>query len=67
MLEKTISACVDLPTDEKNGTRFPIMSFYMWAAAKHPIYGVVADNLEFIDVGKLDALKPAEEFVKRAQ
>ena len=57
----------NLPTDEKNGTRFPIMSFYMWAAAKHPIYGVVADNLEFIDVGKLDALKPAEEFVKRAQ
>ena len=56
----------NLPTDEKNGTRFPIMSFYMWAAAKHPIYGVVADNLEFIDVGKLDALKPAEEFVKRA-
>lgn len=57
----------NLPTDEKNGTRFPIMSFYMWAAAKHPIYGVVADNLEFIDVGKLDALKPAEEFVKRAK
>ena len=57
----------NLTTDEKNGTRFPIMSFYMWAAAKHPIYGVVADNLEFIDVGKLDALKPAEEFVKRAQ
>ena len=57
----------NLPTDEMNGTRFPIMSFYMWAAAKHPIYGVVADNLEFIDVGKLDALKPAEEFVKRAQ
>ena len=56
----------NLPTDEKNGTRFPIMSFYMWAAAKHPIYGIVADNLEFIDVGKLDALKPAEEFVKRA-
>lgn len=56
-----------LVRDEKNGTRFPIMSFYMWAAAKHPIYGVVADNLEFIDVGKLDALKPAEEFVQRAQ
>ena len=56
-----------LPTDEKTGTRFPIMSFYMWAAVKYPIYGVVAENLEFIDVGKLDALKPAEEFVQRAQ
>lgn len=53
-----------LPVDEEKGTRFPIMSFYMWLAAKHPVYGVVADNLEFIDVGKLDALKPAEEFVR---
>ena len=40
------------------------MSFYMWAAAKQPIFGVVADNLKFIDVGKLDAIKPAEEFIK---
>ena len=53
-----------LPVDEQRGTRFPIMSFYMWAAAKYPIYGVVAKELQFIDVGKLDALKPAEEFVK---
>ena len=56
-----------LPKDEKRGTRFPIMSVYMWAAAKRPIYGVVAKELEFIDVGKLDALKPAEEFINRAQ
>lgn len=54
-----------LPVDSVKGTRFPIMSFYMWVAAKHPVYGVVADNLEFIDVGKLDALKPAEDFVMR--
>lgn len=49
----------------ENGVRFPIMNFYMWLAARYPVYGVVADNLEFIDVGKLDALKPAEEFVVR--
>ena len=55
-----------LPIDEENGTRFPIMSFYMWAAARYPIHGAVASNLEFIDVGKLDALKPAEEFVQRS-
>lgn len=54
-----------LPVDEVKGTRFPIMSFYMWLAAKYPVYGVVAGNLEFIDVGKLDALKPAEEFVRK--
>jgi NDP-sugar pyrophosphorylase family protein len=55
----------ELPIDSVNGTRFPIMSFYMWAAAREPIYGVVADSLEFIDVGKLDALRPAEEFLMR--
>ena len=49
----------------ENGVRFPIMNFYMWLAARYPVYGVGADNLEFIDVGKLDALKPAEEFVVR--
>ena len=54
-----------LPLDESVGTRFPIMNFYMFAAEKYPIYGVLADKLEFIDVGKLDALKPAEDFVKR--
>ena len=54
-----------LPRDPDKGTRFPIMSFYMWAAAKYPIYGAVSDNLEFIDVGKLDAIKPAEEFIMR--
>lgn len=56
----------ELPADEQKGTRFPIMSFYMWAAARYPIYGVEAKELEFIDVGKLDALKPAEEFVIRS-
>lgn len=54
-----------LPIDEVKGTRFAIMNFYMWLAARYPVYGVVAENLEFIDVGKLDALKPAEEFVKK--
>ena len=54
-----------LPCDPEKGTRFPIMSFYMWAAAKCPIYGAVAPHLEFIDVGKLDAIKPAEDFVVR--
>ncbi len=53
----------ELPGDTTDGTRFPIMSFYMWAARKMPIYGVEAENLRFIDVGKLDALKPAEEFI----
>ena len=52
-----------LPTDEVNGTRFPIMNFYMWASTRQPIRGVVADNLRFLDVGKLDTLDRAEEFI----
>lgn len=55
-----------LPIDDKNGTRFPIMSFYIWAARNYPIYGVEDKNLDFIDVGKLDAIQPAEEFIKKS-
>ena len=52
-----------LPADEVNGTRFPIMNFYMWASTRLPIRGVVAENLEFLDVGKLDTLDRAEAFI----
>ena len=44
-----------LPTDEINGTRFPIMNFYMWASTRMPVHGVVAQDLEFLDVGKLES------------
>ncbi len=53
--------------DEGNGVKFAIMNFYMWAAMKRPIYGVEAEELQFLDVGKLDALAPAEEFIKTSQ
>lgn len=56
-----------LTVDAESGVRFPIMSFYLWAAMKNPIYGVVAENLEFLDVGKLDTLERAEEFVQSIQ
>ncbi len=52
-----------LPADDELGTKFPIMSFYMWAAMKRPIYGAVAENLEFLDVGKLDTIELAEKFI----
>lgn len=54
-----------LPADEVNGTRFPIMNFYMWASTRMPIRGVVAQNLEFLDVGKLDTLDLAEKFMNK--
>lgn len=52
-----------LPVDNEVGTRFPIMNFYMWACTRQPVYGVVASNLQFLDVGKLDTLELAEKAV----
>lgn len=43
--------------------RFPIIDFYLKACATHPLSGYVADNLRMIDVGKLDSLQQAEEFL----
>jgi len=54
-----------LPADEVVGTRFPIMNFYMWASSRMPIYGAVAQNLDFLDVGKLDTLELAEKFMNK--
>lgn len=53
-----------LPVDPEVGVKFPVRDFYLWAAMRAPIYGVVAEGLELLDVGKLDALAPAEEFIK---
>ena len=53
-----------LPTDDVTGTKFAIMNFYMWASSRQPIYGVVAENLHFLDVGKLDTLEQAEKFIE---
>ena len=56
----------ELPVEDPAGVKFSIMNFYLWAALKCPIYGVVAENLNFLDVGKLDALAPAEAFISQA-
>ena len=40
--------------------RFPIMDFYLKTCAAEPIYGVLADNLALVDVGKFDQLAQAE-------
>ena len=44
--------------------RFPVIDFYLWACAYHNIYGVKAENLHLIDVGKLDSLGAAECFLE---
>ena len=46
-----------------NPARFPVMDFYLWACARYNIYGVCAQDLHLIDVGKLDSLDLAEQFV----
>lgn len=42
------------------GGRFPIMDFYVEQCARFPFYGVVAQDLQLVDVGKLDSLEQAE-------
>ena len=43
--------------------RFPIMDFYLKACGDYLIKGYEAKNLRLLDVGKLDTLDKAEEFV----
>lgn len=44
---------------------FSIIDFYLSIAAQYPIYGYVPDGgLRLIDVGKLDSLARAEEFLR---
>ena len=45
--------------------RFPVMDFYLEVCRHHDIYGVKAEGLELLDVGKLDAIAPAEAFVNK--
>ena len=54
-----------LTADPEAGVRFPIKDFYLWAATRMPVYGVVAGGLDILDVGKLDTLSQAEDMVRR--
>lgn len=53
-----------LPMDKVVGTRFPIVDFYLWLCSQAPVYGVEAQNLTFLDVGKLDTIDRAEQLLK---
>lgn len=46
-------------------TCFPIMDLYLDLCSTYNIYGVVAEDLELVDVGKLDTLELAENFINR--
>ena len=43
--------------------RFSVIDFYLEACPHHNIYGVCAEGLKLVDVGKLDTLAVAEDFL----
>ena len=43
--------------------KFSIVDFYLKACRDYPIYGTVPENYRMIDVGKLDSIAAAEEFL----
>lgn len=43
--------------------RFPIMDFYLQSCTDHVIRGYEAQDLRLLDVGKLDTLEAAEQFL----
>ncbi len=47
------------------GERFPIMDFYLEAAARYPVYGQEAEGLHLVDVGKIQALQEAQALCGR--
>ena len=44
--------------------KFPIMDFYLSVCHQADIRGVLQPDLRLLDVGKLDTLHAAEEFVR---
>ena len=52
-----------IPSNGDAGVRFSIKDFYMYAASSYPIYGVNLPDFRMMDVGKLDTLSQAEEFL----
>ena len=55
----------DVMESEGMGERFPIMDFYLRVCDRYPIYGIKPASLELVDVGKLDTLALAEDFILR--
>ena len=52
------------PLMERFPDRFPIMDFYLQTCHRTRIYGVQKEGLRVLDVGKLDSLAEAEQFLQ---
>ena len=53
------------PLMERFPDRFPILDFYLQTCHRTRIYGLNKPDLRLLDVGKLDSLQAAEEFLKQ--
>lgn len=64
IMSDTVFAALEEYAREKyegvSSPRFPIMDFYLDACARYGIYGVAAEGLRLVDVGKFDTLEAAE-------
>ena len=53
------------PLMERFPDRFSIMDFYLSVCHRSHVVGLVKDDLRILDVGKLDTLDQANEFIKQ--
>ena len=51
------------PLMERFPDRFPIIDFYLSVCHRSHIVGLLKDDLKVLDVGKLDSLEQAEQFI----
>ena len=56
-----------LPLMQQFPDRFSIIDFYLQTCATHRIEGFAKDNLLLMDIGKLDTLAQAEEFLVKVK
>ena len=52
------------PLMDRFPERFPIIDFYLSVCHRAPVVGLVKDDLQVLDVGKLDALEEANRFLE---
>ena len=55
------------PLMDRFPERFPIIDFYLSVCHRAPVLGLVKDDLQVLDVGKLDTLEAAEKFLNRSR
>jgi hypothetical protein len=52
------------PLMDRFPERFPIIDFYLSVCHRAPIVGVVKDDLRLMDVGKIETLDQADNFIQ---